>query len=70
MSKKPEVQLATLTGDTSRRTVILSLAGATFAGLTIPKQAWAKSDNVQIQPVSANTVVVDMNNVDTSIQLI
>ncbi len=62
MSKKPHTKPSQPGCDTSRRTVILSLAGAAVAGFSAPQAARAMSDGTLVQPASANTVVVKMNN--------
>ena len=65
MSKKSPTQSLDTTRSTSRRTVILSLAGATVAGFaprTIQAMEHNSTQGVRIEPASRNIVRVDMNN--------
>lgn len=62
MSEKYQGRLSGVAGALSRRAVVLSLAGASVAGLSRPKLARAKNNKTQIIPASADTVVVNMNN--------
>ncbi len=64
MPKKPITTSSKPARKTSRRTLVLSLAGAAVAGLS-PRAVLAMgkdTNTVLVEPASGNTVRVDMNN--------
>jgi len=65
MAKKPHIEFSPSSSGASRRSVILSLAGAAVASLA-PQTARAMknepTDDVWVQPASGNVVIVKMNN--------
>jgi len=66
MTKTSHIEPVQPVCNTSRRKIVLSLAGAAVAGLSAPKTLLAMTndatEDVRIKPASSDTVVVDMNN--------